>query len=463
MFTVATRPPRRAPWRAELLAYLSLGGPLVLTNAIEMVMNLTNTAAVARLSPEALAAMPLGLALYHVALLFGLGVTAAVAPLIAHEAGRAGGYGPAAGRVVRQGFWAALLISGPVWLMLWNAEAILRGVGQQPALAATAGSYLRALMWAVLPALVYLVLRSAFAALERPRWAVAVGVAAVALNAALNRVLVFGWGPVPPLGLTGSGLATLLSNTFMAAAMVGTASLHPWFRSLRLFRGLHRPDWAGFGAFWALGLPIGISLVFETGMFAVAAALIGLVDAPSLAAHAIALQVASLTFMVPLGVAQAATVRIGRAAGARDGAGVARAGWTALVLGVGVMLVFGAVLAGVPHAIVGLFVNPGEPGAGAVQAVGAVLLAVAGLFQVADGAQVVLAGMLRGLKDTRVPMALALAGYWGVGLPLGALLAFPLGLRAPGVWLGLTAGLFAVAGLLLFRWRARLRALAPAR
>ncbi len=452
---------RPAPWRAELLACLSLGWPLVVTNAIEMAMSLTNTAMVARVSPNALAAVPLALALYHVALLFGIGVTAAVSPLIAHQLGRGGTDGPAVRRVVQQGIWAALLITGPIWLVLWQAEPILLALGQQPALVTAAAGYLRALEWAILPAFVYLVLRSTLAAFERPRAAVVVGFTAVMLNALLNRVLIFGLGPVPPMGLFGSGLATLASNTLMAAAMAAVALRHPRVRAFRLFSGLAWPRWSGFGAFWALGLPIGIGLVLETGMFAVAAGLVGLFDAPSLAAHAIALQAASLTFMVPLGLAQAATVRVGRAAGAGDRAAVARSGRTALALGMGSMLVLGAVLLAVPHAIIGLFIGDAEPGAAAVQEVGATLLRLAGLFSIADGAQVVLSGMLRGLKDTRAPMMIAAAGYWGVGLPLGALLAFPLGLRAPGVWLGLTAGIFAVAGLLFVRWRQRLRGPLP--
>lgn len=299
MPSVLTRSSRAgSPWRTEFRACLALGWPLVLTNAIEMAMSLTNTAMIARAGPEALAAVPLALALYHVALLFGIGVLASVSPLIAHELGRGGPGGATVRRVVQQGLWAALLITGPIWAVLWNAERILLALGQQPGLAAAAGSYLRALQWSVLPAFLYLVLRSTFAAFEWPRAAVVTGVLAVGLNALLNRALIFGWGPLPPLGLVGSGLATLGANTFMAAALGAVAVFHPRLHVHGLFSGLFRPRWAGFAAFWRLGLPIGVSLVLETGMFAVAAAMIGLFDAPSLAAHAVAMQVASFTFMI---------------------------------------------------------------------------------------------------------------------------------------------------------------------
>jgi len=185
-------------------------------------------------------------------------------------------------------------------------------------------------------------------------------------------------------------------------------------------------------------------------MFAAAAVLVGHFDQGSLAAHAIALQVASFAFMVPLGIAQAATVRVGRAAGAGDQAAVGRAGWTALALGVGMMVMSSAVLVGLPRPIIGLFLDPASPGAEAVAQTAVTLLAVAALFQIADGAQVVLAGILRGLQDTRTPMLIAGIGYWGIGLPLAAALA-PRG-AAPGIWIGLVAGLFAAAGLLLTRW-----------
>ena len=453
-------PASRRTWRAEVLACLALGWPLILTNAIEMAMNLISTVMIGRVSSEALAAATLAMSLYNLCLLFGIGVTAAVSALVAREAGRSTEGTSALRRIAQQGFWAAALMSGPMWLLLWNADAILVALGQDPVLAAEAASYMHVLQWALLPAFVYLVLRSVFAALEHPRWAVATGSAAVALNALLNWLLIGGHGGLPALGLAGSGLATLLSNVFLAAALGTVAALDPRFARLRLSAGLFRPAWTGFAALWRLGLPIGVSLLLETGMFSVAAVMIGRFDAASLAAHAIALQVAALTFMMPLGLAQAATVRVGRASGAADALGIRRAGWAALGLGIAIMTVSAAVLICAPHPIIGLFVDRAEPGSRAVETIAATLLAVAGLFQIADGAQVVLAGMLRGLGDVRAPMLIAGVGYWGIGLPLAALLAFALDLRATGVWIGMTAGLFTVATLLLLRWRQRLGRLA---
>lgn len=431
---------------------MALSWPLMLTNAIEMAMSLTNLAMIGRISPEALAASTLAVGLYNVLLLFGLGVTTSVSALISREVGRAGVQGAPVRRIVQQGLWGAMAICGPLWIVLWNSAAIFRTAGQEPRLSAEAVTYLHSLQWAIAPALAYLVLRSLFAALERTGWVVVTGIVAVSLNAVLNWVLIGGHLGLPALGLAGSGLATVLSNAFMAVSLAIIATCEGQFRPLRLFAGLRWPDWTGFGAFWRLGLPVGISLVLETGMFGGAAFLVGWIDATALAAHAIALQVASFTFMVPLGVAQAATVRVGRAFGAGDRDAVARAGWTALALGVAVMAVSAVVLMSVPRPIIGLFIRPWEPGAEAVTALAVTLLWIAGLFQIADGAQVVLSGMLRGLHQTRVPMLISAIGYWCIGLPLAALLAFRFHLLAPGVWIGLTTALFAVAGLLFTRW-----------
>ena len=193
--------------------------PLVVTNAIEMAMNLTNTALIGHIAPDALAAVTLALALYNVVLTFGIGLTAAVSPLISREVGRNGGQGEAARRVVQGGFWNAVLIIGPIWALLWEAEPIFLAFGQDPALAHAAAIYLRVIQWSLFPILVYLVMRAMLAALQRPRWAVVTGLVAVVLNAVLNVVLIGGGVGLPALGFVGSGLATVVSNVFMAAAL----------------------------------------------------------------------------------------------------------------------------------------------------------------------------------------------------------------------------------------------------
>jgi multidrug resistance protein, MATE family len=448
MLSVSTRPSPVATWGGELRACLALAGPLVLTNAIEMSMNLISTVVIGHIGPDALAASTLALALYNAALLFGLGLTAAVSPLIAR--------GMVERTMVRRaaqgGFWNAVLVTGPIWALLWEAEPIFKALGQDPALSRAAADYLHVVQWSFFPAMLYLVLRSVLAAVEQPGWAVVIGAAAVALDAILNTVLINGFGLIPGLGLAGSGLAMVLANIFMAAALLLVVTTHRRFSDYRILRGLFRPDPTIAVALWRMGLPIGIAILLETGMFAAAAGLIGHFDEGALAAHAIALQIASFAFVIPLGIAQAATVRVGRAAGANDHLAVGRAGWTALLLGVGTMVGTSLLLVSLPRLIVGLFLDPGAPGAEATMLGAVTLLTLAGLFQVADGAQVVTAGMLRGLGDTRATMIIAAVGYWGLGVPLAVALA-P-GSGAKGVWMGLVAGLFATAAMLLARWHA---------
>jgi len=231
-----------------------------------------------------------------------------------------------------------------------------------------------------------------------------------------------------------------------------------WDRKFRRFHILGhwwRADWPMLKELLRIGMPMGLAMGFEVTGFNVAAFLMGLISAESLAAHAIALQVASVTFMVPLGMGQAATVRVGLAAGAGDREGVRRAGWTALCLGIGFMAAMALVLMLAPLPIIHLFLDPTRPENAAAIALAATFLAIAGMFQVVDGAQVVGAGALRGLKDTTVPMMFAGFGYWLVAIPLGAGLAFKLGLEGQGIWIGLAIGLALVASLMVGRWSLR--------
>jgi MATE family multidrug resistance protein len=358
-------------------------------------------------------------------------------------------------RTVRQGFWLAILVALPIWALLWNGELLLRAMGQEPALAKAGGDYLRALQWGLLPFYLYIVLRSFISALERPGWALVVAFVAVATNAFGNWLFVFGNLGFPALGIVGSGLATTISNCLMFVGLAAVVLSERTFRRYRLFGRFWRADWPRFRAMLRLGLPIGGILAFEVGVFNAAAFAMGLIGAPSLAAHAIALQIAGITFMVPMGLGQAATVRVGRAYGAGDREGVRRAGWTAFALGVGFMSMTALLMLTAPHLLISAFIDIGDPVNATVVGLAVTFLSFAALFQIVDGAQAVGSGMLRGLHDTTVPMIFAAIGYWAVGLPLGVWLAFRAGLAGNGIWIGLSAGLAVVAALLLARWLRR--------
>ena len=442
-------------WRSEIKATLALAWPMVLTNLGQTAMTATDVMMMGRLGPQALAAGALGSNLYFMPLIFGLGLMLATSPMVATELGRMRHSVRDLRRTVRQGLWLAVLAALPIWLFLWHGEAVLLAMGQEPALAHQAGVYLRWLQWAVLPFYGYIVLRSFISALERPGWALAIVFAAVASNAVFNWVFMFGHLGFPAMGIAGSGLATTLSSTLMFAGMAAVVLFERRFRRYHLFGRFWRADWPRFRVLLRLGLPIAGILAFEVTIFNAATMLMGLIGADSLAAHAIALQISSISFMVPLGLNQAVTVRVGLAYGARDREGVSRAGWTAYVLGVSFMALMALVMVLWPRTLISAFVDLADPANARVVALAVSFLAFAALFQIFDGAQAVASGMLRGLHDTTVPMIYAAIGYWGIGLPLGVLLAFPLAFEGIGIWIGLSCGLASVAVLLLVRWLRR--------
>jgi MATE family multidrug resistance protein len=442
-------------WRVEIAAMLALAWPMVLTNLGQVAMTTTDVLMVGRLGPEAIAAAALGTSLYFLPTIFGIGLMIATSPMAARELGRNRFAVRETRRTIRQGLWIAIGYSVPAWLFLWNAEAIFLFMGQSPELSAGAGAYVRALQWATLPFHGYLVLRSFISALERPGWALAVVAVAILFNVLANWLLIFGHFGFPAMGVPGSGAATTLSSALM---FLGLAAVVAWkrpFKRYRIFGRFWRADWPRFVALLKLGLPIAAILTFEVSIFNAAAFLMGLIGTTSLAAHAIALQIASVTFMVPMGLGQAATVRVGLAFGAEDKPGIMRAGWTAFAMGVGFMALAALVMIVFPTLLIGAFLDLSDPDNRQVVDLAIVFLAVAGLFQIVDGAQAVASGMLRGLQDTTVPMIYAAIGYWGIGLPLGALLAFHFDMGGLGIWIGLFAGLAVVAVLLVYRWLRR--------
>ncbi|HYI82022.1 MAG TPA: MATE family efflux transporter, partial [Acetobacteraceae bacterium] len=336
----------------------------------------------------------------------------------------------------------------------------LLALGQEPVIAALAGDYLRAFMWGMSFFGAFVVLRGFLAAMERPRPALLVAFLGVGANALLVWSLVFGALGAPALGVAGVGLASSFVNLLMPLLLLGLIARDRRLRRFRLLGQLWRPDWARFVEVFRVGLPIAGQMWLEIGLFAGAALVVGLLGAVPVAAHAVAVQVAAATFMVPLGIGQAATARVGLAAGAGDGAGAALAGSVAVALGTGFMALTAMGIVAGSGVLPWLFLSADDQSAPAVAVSAATLLVIAGLFQLADGVQVVAAGALRGLRDTRVPMLLAAVGYWAIGLPVGLLLGFPFGLGVSGIWIGLACGLAAVAALMLRRWR-RLATAAP--
>jgi MATE family, multidrug efflux pump len=441
-----------AAWRREGRALLALSVPIVLTNIGQVAIQTTDVVMIGWLGSEALAASVLGVNLNFVLLLFSIGVVIATAPMMAQDFGRRRHAVREPRRTVRQGLWVALALGLPSWLILWHIAAILRLLRQDPALIAAAEGYVHAAMWGFVPGLWFVVLRNFIAALQRPRAGMVVTFLAIGCNALLDYGLIFGTFGLPALGLRGAGIATAVTNTLMFLGLLGYVLSDRQFRRYQILGRFWRPDWVRFREIFRLGLPIGMTLIMEVGLFASAGFMMGWIGMVPLAAHQIALQCCSVTFMVPLGLSQAATVRVGLAAGARDPAGVRRAGITALVIGGVFMSLMALLMWTQPATIVGLFIDAGDPANAAVLRLAVTFLGIAALFQIFDGGQVIGAGALRGLKDTRWPMVFAAVAYWLVGMSMALGLGFGLRLGGVGIWVGLALALAVAAGLMIGRF-----------
>ena len=446
-------PPRT--FRRELAETFALAWPLVLTQLAQTATYSTDVIMIGRLGATELAASALAVNLYSVLLFTGMGLVTAAAPLVAAELGARRHSVREVRRTVRMAIWAALLFTIPAMALLWNTEAILLALGQDPLLSRQSDEFMTALQWALFPALVIVVLRNFVAALGLAWIPLAVMLAGVAVNLLGNWLLIFGHWGFPRLGLIGSGYASAITYSFMALALAAIVLTHRRLRRTYVFGRLLRPDWQRLGDIFRIGTPIAFTLAFEVTVFSAAVYLMGLIDQTSVAAHAIALQIAAISFMVPLGISQATTIRVGMAHGAGDPAWVGMAGSASLALALGFMGLAALTIWAFPRELASLFLDAANPANAPVLDLAVKFLFIAAIFQLADGAQVVGAAMLRGLQDTRVPMVYAGIGYWLVGLGGGAALAFWAGFEGEGVWTGLALGLAMVAVLMLSRWSRR--------
>ena len=451
-----SRPAAGGGLRRELGATFALSWPLVLANLAVNVMPAINAMMLGWLSPRALAAGSLGFSLLQPPFVVGVGVVAALSPIAAAKIG-AGADPDGLRRATHQALLSALMIAVVTWIALWRTRSILMGLGEPPDLAGDAETYMRGLQWGLAPTLLFFAGRSAFSALERPRPILIAGLIAVAFNALANDALIFGKFGMPALGIIGSGLATTLSQTLMFALLVAFSLIDRRMRALRLFALPWRPARRELAALWRLGLPIGGTIVAEVGVFSAATLVMGLIGPAALEGHTIALQIASLAFMVPLGLGQAATVRVGHAFGARDPAAISRAGSSAFGLTVAFAALSAATMIAAPRLLIAPFMEVDAPANAATVGIAVALLRVAAIFQIFDASQATLANMLRGLHNSRMPLVIALVGYWAIGAPVGVALGFATPLGGVGVWIGLATGLAVVAVLLAMRWLGKAR------
>lgn len=428
----------------HLKGVTALGLPLIGSHLAQFGINLTDTVMMGWYGAEDLAAIVLAQSFYFTLFLFGTGFAWAVMPLVASANGT--GDDRQVRRVTRMGLWTSMLFAAAcVPLMIWSGS-FLQLLGQEPSLAENAQTYLFIAGFGLGPALIVMTLKSYLAAMERTAVVLWSTLAMAGMNALLNYALIFGnWG-APELGIRGAAITSLAVQIVAAAGIAIYAA-----RTLpehSLFARFWRPDGEVFAQVFRLGWPIGLTSLAEVGLFSASVVMMGWIGTLELAAHGIVLNITSVTFMVHVGLSNAATIRAGQAFGRRDEVHL-RTG-ALVVMGLSACMAVMTIAAFLiwPAPLISLFIDPTDPALPGIILVGTVMLAFAALFQFADSAQVIALGLLRGVQDTRVPMIIAACSYWVIGLPLSYWLAFSRGMGAPGLWLGLVIGL-ALAGIFL--------------
>lgn len=433
-------------------ALLTLGLPIIGSHLAQMLLHVTDTVLLGWYGVNALAAVVLGTSMFFVVFILGSGFGISVMGMVASALGR--GDETQVRRETRMGLWLSILYSLLTVPLFWWSGPILLGAGQKPEVAALAQDFLRIAGFGMMPALLIMTLKSYLAALEKTQVVLWVTLAAVLVNLFVAWVFIFGRLGAPELGVRGAAMSSLATQILTFALLALYAALAKGSRRFRLFQRFWRPDWSAFARVLRLGLPVGLTGLAESCLFVAASVMMGWIGTVELAAHGIAMEITALSFMVHLGLSNAATVRVGRAEGEGDARAMREVAATATVLSLGFGCLMVALFLTLPQPMISLFIDMSKPEAAAILTFGAALLAIAALFQLFDAMQVIALGLLRGVQDTRGPMWVAALSYWVVGVPASYVMAFPLGLGGVGLWLGLTVGLAAAACLLMLRfWR----------
>jgi len=440
-----------ASGRSELGGTVRLAAPLVLTQLAWISMMTTDIAMIGRLGAEPLAGASLSLMAFFLAYVVCVGVTTATAALAAQYFGAR--QPRMIRRVVRQGLWVSLILTLPCVAAFSGTDWLLAHLGQPPSALPHAESYMSTLKWGLPFGIAFTVLRNFVSALNRPAVALLVMLAGVPLNALLDYALIFGNFGFPRLELVGAGIATSTISALMFFTLLAITVWRKPFSRYGILVRFWRPDWVQFRRIFEIGLPIAAMSFLEAGFFIGAVFVIGQFGVTAIAAHMIAIQMPHITYMVPMGLSQAATVRVGHAVGRRDAAGAYRAGWTAWMVTLGFMSAMSLVVLVAPEAFASIFLDRSREDSEAVLKLAVSFLFFAAFFQAADGMQAVAAGALRGLNDTVRPMIYAAFSYWVVGLGTGIWLAFYRGFEGAGLWVGFVVGLGVAAIFLTGRFR----------
>ena len=437
-------------YKLHFKATLSLGLPLIGSHLMQMVPGLTDTIMLGWYGVDELAASVLAHSLFFIILIVGSGFAITVMPMVASAA--AIDDKTSVRRSVRMGLWISIIYSiffSPILLFSENLFLIL---GQEEHLAKSAQTYLRIAGWSIVPGLLIMVLKSFFSALERPNVVLLSLIIGGLVNIVLNYTLIFGNFGMPELGLTGAAIATLVTTILSILILLYFCFFKDEYSSYLIFNNIWRLDIEAFKEVFKLGLPVGITMLAESGLFSATAVMMGWLGTNALAAHGIAIQISGITFMVYLGLANAGTVRVGRAVGRMDNSGLKLASISVIILTIGAVLIVAFTFLSVPKPLLMLFLSPSHVDTPSIILIGVPLLAIAAIFQIADGLQVVVLGLLRGLKDTAIPMVITTICYWGIGIPCSYLFGFVFNWGGNGIWFGLVIGLTLASAFLSSRY-----------
>ncbi len=431
--------------RREFPPLAKLAWPLALANLGWMAMGVVDTIMVGRVSAEAIGAVSLGSVVFSAAGTFGGGLLFGLDALVPHAYG--GGDVADCHRSLLNSLYITIPLSAILMVALWLVIPLLGRFGVNPGVFELTVPFLKALIWGTPFLLVYFALREYLQGMDVVKPVMFALISANVVNAVGDWVLIFGHWGAPAMGALGSAWSTTLSRVYMAGALGASVWYYDRHHATSLFEIPLRPDWARVRRLFALGLPAALQILVEIGVFAVATALIGKLSAVALAAHQIAMNTVTMTYMVPLGIGAAAAVRVGQAIGRGDPKGAREAGWAAIVSGAGFMACAAAALWLFPALLARIY----TPDATVIRA-GASLLIIAAFFQMFDGLQTVATGALRGASDTHSAMICHLVAYWGLGLPLGYYFCFSRGWGANGLWIGLAVALIVIGLVLALAW-----------
>lgn len=431
---------RGSVFRRELRELFRLAAPLAAAQAGTQMMGLVDVAVLGRLGARELAGAGMANAVFFAVSVFGMGMMLGIDPLVAQAVGA--GDRVRARRVLWQGIWLSVIVSAALTLVLLAGAAALPLIGAAPEIEGHARAFLLVRTASLLPFLMFFVIRAYLQAHHVTRPMMVAMIVANVLNFVLDLAFVFGFGPIPAMGVPGAALATVICTIAEVVIVVA------YVRRMEVPSHVdHRPERAAIGQAVRVGFPIALHMGAEVGVFALVALLAGRLGALQLAAHQLVIGLASFSFTTAVGVAAAGSVRVGNAIGARDSAMARVAGHAAFVCGLVVMGVAGAAFALMPGALARIFTHEPE-----VIAVAIPLLMVAAVFQLSDGIQAVGAGVLRGAADTKYTFYANMVGHWLIGLPIALWLGFSRGLGIVGLWWGLCVGLTVVAVLLFVRF-----------